>query len=97
MTQLGSLISRMMSRRGMGKTYNGWRVVSQWEEIVGKDLARIAPAVKFCEGALFVKTSDPANRNYISMETELILKKIHEFPGGDAVKEIRFTRFGQSS
>ena len=54
----------------------------------------MAPAVKFMEGTVLVKTSDPSNRNYLSMEAELILKKIHEFPGGDAVKEIRFTRFG---
>jgi predicted nucleic acid-binding Zn ribbon protein len=74
---------------GLGKSYNGWLVVTRWPEIVGEQVAKRARAVRFDDGVLFVVVEDAAWRQNLSMQTEDFLAAIHQYPFGNVVRQIR--------
>lgn len=86
---IGSIIDKVVRSLGMSRDYYGWLILSRWDEIVGEEIARHARAVKFEDGTLIVAVPDASWRQNLSMETEMILKKIHSEPHGQAVKKLR--------
>lgn len=86
---IGSIIDKVVRSLGMSRDYYGWVILSQWDEIVGDDIARQARAVRFEDGTLVVAVPDAAWRQNLSMETEMILKKIHSVSHGQVIKKLR--------
>jgi predicted nucleic acid-binding Zn ribbon protein len=64
-------------------------VVNRWPEIVGEQIARRTQAVRFEDGILYVAVPDAAWRQELAMQTENILREIHNLPYGQAVKQLR--------
>lgn len=77
---------------GLTQQYHGWRMVSEWAEIVGEYYARRSRAFKFSEGVLYVAVEDAGWRQQMAMDTEKILKIIHAYPNGRVVKSLRLVR-----
>jgi len=88
--RVGSLLDGILSRYGLSYALGGWKIVVDWPEIVGERIAAKARAVRYEDDTLLVSVPDAAWRQELLMDTDRILQKIHEIPGGKAVKKIRF-------
>ncbi len=88
---ISGVLQKIINSFGLSRNYNGWTVVSAWPEIVGKEIADHAKAIRFEEGCLYVAVEDASWRQQLSMSTEEILKKIQTLPYGKAVEKIRLT------
>lgn len=89
--RLGSVLDGLLSRMGLASTLAGWRVVNAWPEIVGERVAAVTRPVRYEDNTLVVAVPDAGWRQELHLQTDLILEKIHELPGGKVVKKIRFT------
>ena len=88
--RLGDVIERLLASLGQAGRFHGWRIVHQWPEIVGPDIARCARAVRFADGVLVIAVEKDAWRQELEMQAEEILAKIRSRPGGRAVEKIIF-------
>ncbi len=88
---VNSVIDQIIRSLGLTKRYYGWQVVTRWDEIAGPDLARKTRAVRFEDGIVYVAVHDPGQRQNISMTADMILDKIHSYPFGRVVRQLRFT------
>ena len=89
---IAGVIEKVVKSLGISKSYHGWLVVSKWPEIVGEQIAKVAKAVRFDDGVLFVAVPDAVWRQNLAMETEAILQKIQSYPFGRAVNQLRFVQ-----
>jgi predicted nucleic acid-binding Zn ribbon protein len=90
-TSLGALLNELLAARGLAHTLGGWRAVTTWPEIVGAKVASISRAVRFVDDTLIVSVPDSSWRCQLSMESDCILEKIRDIPGGKVVRRIHFT------
>ena len=86
---IAGIIERTLRSLGHATVFGGWLAVSQWPQIVGPDIAKIARAVRFSEGTLFVAVPDPSWRHELGFRREEILARIRRRPFGNAIREIR--------
>jgi len=86
---IAGILERVVRALGHSTVYGGWLAVSQWSEIVGKEIAQVATAVRFSEGTLFVAVPDPSWRQELGFRREEILARIRRRPFGNAIKELR--------
>ncbi len=89
---ISRLIDAVFRSTGQTKTFNGWRVVTAWTEIVGEHLASKAKAVSFSDGVLLIEVADATWRQELTMKSGSILKTIHEQPYGRAVKKLQLVK-----
>ena len=89
---VGGVIEKVVKSLGISRSYHGWLVVSKWPEIVGERVAARSRALRYSEGTLQVAVPDDTWRQELSMEREAILRKIHGYPFGRVVKELRFVQ-----
>lgn len=94
---IGTLVDQIISRFGLASDYYGWRIVSQWPEIVGEHYARRSRAFRFDSGTVYVAVPDASWRQMMSMDTPKILEIIHRLPYGSAVKQLRLVWGDRSS
>lgn len=88
--RLGSLLDGVLGRLGLAHTLGGWKIVIRWPEIVGAKVASKARALRYEDDTLLVSVPDAVWRQELVMDTDEILRKIHQIPGGKAVRKIRF-------
>lgn len=89
---ISGIVARVIQSLGLTGNYNGWMVVARWPEIVGEGIARVAKAINYEEGCLHVAVNDSSWRQELAMRKEELLTKIHSYPYGRSVKEIRLVR-----
>ncbi len=89
-TRLGALLNGVLGRLGLAQSMGGWNAVVHWPEIVGELVASRSKAIRYEDDTLLVSVPDAAWRQELLMDTDRILGKIHDLPGGKAVKKIRF-------
>ena len=82
-------MGRVISSLGLSNNYNGWLVVTRFEDIVGPAIASKARAVGYEDGCLFVAVQDAAWRQELAMRHDELLGKIHSRSFGRSVKQIR--------
>ena len=86
---ISSLIDKVLGKLGLSMQYRGWRVVAEWPQIVGTQIATRSQAIRYSDGVLYVAVKDAVWRQELAMQTGEFLEKIHEYPFGRAVKQIR--------
>jgi predicted nucleic acid-binding Zn ribbon protein len=86
---ISGVLDKVVGSLGLSRNYNGWRVVSQWPQIVGKPIAAKARAIRFSEGRLYVAVQEDAWRQELAMQIGEILRTIHSHPFGRVVKQVR--------
>ena len=86
---IGAIVDRIIGSLGLTERYYGWLMVSRWADIVGEYYALKSHAFRFDDGTLYVAVEDPTWRQMMAMDTEKILKIIHAYPHGRAVKSLR--------
>ena len=85
---VSSIVEKMIRSFGISRSYYGWKAVMLWPEVVGETIARIAKAVRFEDGILYVSVPDAVWRQELTMQIESILSKIQSMPHGHVVKKI---------
>lgn len=90
--QIAGIIDRLMASLGQSRRFYGWSVVTRWPEIVGDQIARNARAIAFDDGVLTIAVPSDTWRQELQMQSEMILNKIHDHPGGRSVKRLRMVR-----
>lgn len=86
--RLRNVMSQLIAGLGLQEKFNGWRIVEDWPQVVGPEIARQTRAVKFSEGVLTIAVEKDSWRQELEMQKELLMRKIHELPGGKSVKKI---------
>jgi len=85
---IGGIVDRIIGSLGLTERYHGWLMVSRWAEIVGEYYALKSHAFRFDDGTLYVAVEDPSWRQMMAIDSEKILKIIHAYPHGRAVKAL---------
>ncbi|OGF98041.1 MAG: hypothetical protein A2Z06_04445 [Candidatus Glassbacteria bacterium RBG_16_58_8] len=86
----GPTIERVLKELGLKKRVDEWRVVAEWEDIVGKAISERAVPVSVERGQLVVQVNSSPWLMEMKMRERDILKSIAERVGEGVVKAIRF-------
>ena len=88
---LNQLVPRVMKGFGLEKRLQQSQVCFLWPEIVGADIAHHAQPVSLRNGLLVVAVDHPVWLQELSRyHKQLLLQKVHERIGKDAVRDIVF-------
>ena len=87
-SHLGRVIESLIASMGQSDKYYGWRIVAQWPDIVGPEIARVSKAVRFSEGILTVVVEKDVWRQELEMQLDKIFTKVKSQPGGQVVNKI---------
>jgi len=86
--RLGTLIEHIIGACGLHDKFHGWRIVNQWPDIVGSEIARHSRAIRYSDGILTIAVEKDVWRQELEMQREQILRQIRRVPGGAVVKKI---------
>lgn len=86
------VVDRLVKALGISRSYNGWQAVTQWDQIVGENIANVSKAIRFEDGVLYVAVEEATWRQEISMRKDEILNEIRLKSWGKAVRQIRLIR-----
>ncbi len=85
----GDAIRQVVDSLGIAEKLREQRVLSLWEEIVGKDIAAVTRVEGFRWGQLSVSVQNPIQSDWLRYQRETIRQKLNHEVGGDVVKTIR--------
>ena len=85
----GDAIRQLVDRLGLAEKLREQRVLSLWEEIVGKDIAAVTQVEGFRGGQLSVSVQNPTWRHWLIFQRENIRQNLNREVGDDVVKTIR--------
>lgn len=86
---VGDAIRQVVDSLGIAERLKEQRVLSLWEEIVGKDIASVTQVKGFRWGQLSVSVQNPTWRHWLTFQCETIRQNLNREVGGDVVKMIR--------
>jgi len=89
---ISGVVRNVLASLGLARRYDGWLTVTNWPEMVGEQVAKVARAVRFEDGVLYVAVAGDVWRQELSMQTDAILKKIRSYPYGKVVTQLRLVR-----
>ncbi len=85
----GDAIRQVVNSLGMAEKLKQQRVLSLWEEIVGKDIASVTQVEGFRGEQLTVSVENPTWRHWLIFQRETIRQNLNREVGGEVVKTIR--------
>ncbi len=85
----GDAIRQVVDSLGIAEKLKQQRVLSLWEEIVGKDIAAVTQVEGFRWGQLTVSVQNPTYRHWLRFQCETIRQNLNREVGGEVVKTIR--------
>ncbi len=89
---IAGVVENLIASLGLTRRYHGWMTVQHWPEIVGEQVAKVARAIRFEDGILYVAVPGDAWRQELAMQIDSILDGIHARPYGRVVTQIRLVR-----
>ncbi len=90
MEKIGPLLGRVVKELGLEKRIEEYRVIDEWESIVGSAIAERTEPVMVERGRLAVKVKSSPWLFEMRMREADILDKIAERLGEGVIREIRF-------
>lgn len=95
--QAASLISKRVKEASETRGFAQVRLLTHWEEVAGKDTAKIAQPVKVTYnktglGATLTLICNGANAPFVEMEKEQIRIRVNSVYGYNAITEIKITQ-----
>jgi len=88
--KIGPLLGRVVRELGLQKRIEEYKVIEEWERIVGSAIAERAEPVMVERGRLVVKVKSSPWLLEMKMRETDILEKIEERLGEGVIREIRF-------
>jgi predicted nucleic acid-binding Zn ribbon protein len=86
---LGEALDAFLSANGMKEKALVQRAISEWVEIVGKQVAEHTGRMWFAKGIFYVEMSHPAWRQELQMGKSKIKSLINKHLGASLVEEVR--------
>lgn len=87
---IGDIIKETIADLGIQEIIKKHRVISEWDQLVGTAIARVAEPTRFSRGRLFIKVKNDAWRNELFYQKEEIIKTINTALQGHVVMDIVF-------
>jgi predicted nucleic acid-binding Zn ribbon protein len=91
-TRIGGLVEKVLNDLGLKKRVEEYRVIENWEQIVGKAVAENVIPVGVERGRLVVGVRSSPWMMEMRMRENDLMERITEWAGENVVKEIRFVR-----
>ncbi|RYD51938.1 MAG: DUF721 domain-containing protein [Sphingobacteriales bacterium] len=85
---IGEAITRLMEDSSWTPAVNGQRISSEWEQIVGRTVARYTQSVTLNGTTLIVSTGIAALKQELLFSKPRLIAHINEYLGNKAVTEI---------
>ncbi len=90
MEAIGEVLKRVLRFPGALKRLKAWSVLSDWEKVVGRDVARRCRPVAYERETLTLAVEDPIWATALKYESQNILKLLNEAAEEPLFKEVRF-------
>jgi hypothetical protein len=87
---LQSLLTQ--SSMPISNEYNRWRLIQNWPEIIGPQLAKRTFPIKYFKGHLYIWASSSAGLQQFYFISGIVQKKINDFMGKNWVHKITWTQ-----
>ena len=88
--KLGNTLQTLLQDLGIENKIKQYRIINQWPEIVGEQVARHTQAEKIRDNILYVKVKSMTWRTELLFQKPHILNRISEQVGRDLIRDIRF-------
>jgi len=86
--EIGKVISKFLKTSGIEKGIKQRQAVVIWEQVVGKEIAAQAKAIKAENSNLLIKVASPVWRSEILLMKTKILEELNKSLGQEAIKDI---------
>lgn len=86
---LGEAIRAFIDAMKWNDNINQASLITDWEKIVGRDIAMRTTDIRFKDGTLTISLNSAALRNELHMRRQALITHINEFYKTELVKEIR--------
>ncbi len=87
---LREVIEEMIAAYRIGDKLNQTRVISLWDGVVGKMIARDTTHLYIKNRTLFVKLNSPALREELSYAKTRLIKSLNKTAGANVIDDIAF-------
>lgn len=84
------LLPQILRHEGLETPLQQQRLLSAWDEVVGKSIAQYTGERFIKNQTLFVKVLSPALRADLTMGRSLLVKRLNEKAGGQVIFDIKF-------
>jgi len=85
---LKEAIDLLLETYGLGPKLREIKLISEWENVVGADIAKYTKDLNISNRMLFVKCSSAALRHELQYRRQELLKRLNEEAGGDVIDGI---------
>lgn len=85
---LKDAINKFLSSSRLKNGIRAARIEEIWEEIMGKTVAKYTDKIQIVGGKLFISTSVAPLKNELLFQKDLIIQRVNESLGEEAVKEV---------
>lgn len=85
---VGLVIRRFLREYGLESPLNQYRLLSQWENIVGPDIARLTKQIFIKNQTLHVEVSSPALRTDLMLKRKQLMYELNQGVGAQVIADI---------
>jgi predicted nucleic acid-binding Zn ribbon protein len=82
----------IQSSMPISNEYNRWRVIQNWSEIIGPQLASRTFPIKYFKGHLYIWASSSSGMQQFYFISDIVRKKINAYMGKNWVHKITWTQ-----
>ncbi len=86
---LSEVLGKALRDGGLESPLLQKRILAAWDEVVGATVARYTQEKSIRNQTLFVKISNPALRQDLSMMRTQLVKRLNEYVGSFVISEVR--------
>lgn len=87
---IADLLPEILRHEGLETPLRQQRLLSSWDEVVGKPIAQYTGERFIKNQTLFVKVNNPALRADLTMGRSMLVRRLNEKAGGQVIVDIRF-------
>ena len=88
--EVSNALRQLFDGLGISRVVKQYDVITQWDELVGAQIARVSHAQRMENGVLYVSVSSAPWRAELTLRRAELLARINTAIGESVVKEIRF-------
>lgn len=87
---LARALEQFAAALGIDGALRKYGVITNWDEVVGEQIARVARPQRIENGVLYVSVASAPWRAELTLKRTEIIQKLNEAAGSAVVKDIRF-------
>jgi predicted nucleic acid-binding Zn ribbon protein len=87
---VGDLLSRVLDRKGLGAKLEAASVITDWESLVGPQIAAVTRPQRVSEGVLFVGVANSPWMMELNLMKADLMRRLNAGKGGGRIRQIVF-------